>query len=74
MAKNKIKPKGRPARTTLVYPERFMIRCTPSQLAAWKAEAERRGLWRGEHDTGVGVLARMALDALVAASGRPVKR
>jgi hypothetical protein len=39
-----------------------MVRCSPKQLKAWEAEAERRGFRRGPHDTGVGMLARVLLD------------
>lgn len=44
--------------------ERFMVRCTLADLERYRAEAARRGLSRGR-DSGVGALARIALNALV---------
>lgn len=42
--------------------ERFMIRCSKAELAAYELEAERRGFRRGPHDTGVGMLVRQVMN------------
>lgn len=57
--------RGRPPRNQELT-ETFQVRCTPEQKRAYEAEAERLGFRRGPHDTGIGMLARLAMDRTVA--------
>lgn len=54
------RPAGRPKKETLE--KRFMVRCTDAELERWALEAKRRGFARGAKDSGVGQLARQALN------------
>lgn len=64
MTKKTTRKRGRPAKNQDLT-EAFQVRCTPAQKAAYEAEAERLGFRRGPHDTGIGMLARLAMDRVV---------
>lgn len=63
------RPRGRPRTVAAELSERFYIRCSLEDLEKWRREAARRGLSSGR-DSGLGRLARIALDA---AAPKPVE-